>query len=72
LDSIDVRGTGPTNYAVSVGKRINRNLVVGYEKSIVGLLNVGKLTYQLTKRISIETRTGSDNALDIFYGFSFD
>lgn len=72
LDSIDVRGSGPTNYAVSVGKRINRNLVVGYEKSIVGLLNVGKLTYQLTKRISIETRTGSDNALDVFYGFSFD
>lgn len=72
LDSIDVRGSGPTNYAVSVGKRINNRLVVGYEKSIVGLLNVGKLTYQLTNRISIETRTGSDNALDVFYGFSFD
>lgn len=72
LDSINVSGSGPTNYAVSVGKRINRNLVVGYEKSIVGLLNVGKLTYQLTKRISIETRTGSENALDVFYGFSFD
>ncbi|SDK36240.1 translocation and assembly module TamB [Methylophilus rhizosphaerae] len=72
LDSIDVRGSGPTNYAVSVGKRINSKLVVGYEKSIVGLLNVGKLTYQLTNRISVETRTGSDNALDVFYGFSFD
>lgn len=72
LDSIDVRGSVSTNYAVSVGKRINSRLVVGYEKSIVGLLNVGKLTYQLTNRISIETRTGSDNALDIFYGFSFD
>lgn len=72
LDSIDVRGSGSTNYAVSVGKRINNKLVVGYEKSIVGLLNVGKLTYQLTKRISIETRTGSENALDVFYGFSFD
>jgi translocation and assembly module TamB len=72
LDSIDVRGSGSTNYAVSVGKRINSKLVVGYEKSIVGLLNVGKLTYQLTNRISIETRTGSDNALDVFYGFSFD
>ena len=72
LDSIDVRGSGSTNYAVSVGKRINSKLVVGYEKSIVGLLNVGKLTYQLTNRISIETRTGSENALDVFYGFSFD
>ncbi len=72
LDSIDVHGSGPTNYAVSVGKRINSKLVVGYEKSIVGLLNVGKLTYQLTNRISVETRTGSDNALDVFYGFSFD
>lgn len=72
LDSIDVRGSGPTSYAVSVGKRINNRLVVGYEKSIVGLLNVGKLTYQLTNRISVETRTGSDNALDVFYGFSFD
>ncbi|HEY0906624.1 MAG TPA: translocation/assembly module TamB domain-containing protein, partial [Methylophilus sp.] len=69
LDSIDVRGTGASNYAVSVGKRINKRLVVGYEKSIVGLLNVGKLTYQLTNRISIETRTGSDNALDVFYSF---
>lgn len=72
LDSIDVRGSTPNTYAVSVGKRINSKLVVGYEKSIVGLLNVGKLTYQLTNRISVETRTGSDNALDVFYGFSFD
>lgn len=72
LDSIDVRGSSASNYAVSVGKRINSKLVVGYEKSIVGLLNVGKLTYQLTNRIAIETRTGSDNALDVFYSFSFD
>lgn len=71
LDQIDVRGSNATNYAVSVGKRINAKLTVGYEKSMVGLLNVGKLTYQLTKRIAIETRTGSDNALDVFYSFSF-
>lgn len=72
LDSLDIKGTNATNYSVNVGKRINRQLTIGYEKSIFGLLNVAKLTYQFTRRIAIETKAGSENALDVVYSFSFD
>ncbi|HEY0562176.1 MAG TPA: translocation/assembly module TamB domain-containing protein, partial [Methylophilus sp.] len=72
LDNIDVKGSSASNYSVTVGKRINRRLVIGYEKSLFGLLNVAKLTYQLTRRIAIETTAGSDNALDVIYSLDFD
>lgn len=72
LDNIDVKGTSATDYSVTVGKRINRRLVIGYEKSLFGLLNVAKLTYQLTRRIAIETKAGSDNSLDVIYSLDFD
>jgi translocation and assembly module TamB len=72
FDSLDVKGTNATNYSVNIGKRINRKLVIGYEKSLFGLLNVAKLTYQLTRRVAIETKAGSENALDVVYSFDFD
>ena len=31
-----------------------------------------KLTHALTPRISIVTRSGEDNAIDVFYHFTFD
>lgn len=72
FDSLDLKGTNATNYSVNIGKRINRKLVIGYEKSLFGLLNVAKLTYQLTRRVAIETKAGSENALDVVYSFDFD
>ncbi len=35
LDSLDIKGSNATNYSVNVGKRINRQLTIGYEKSIL-------------------------------------
>jgi translocation and assembly module TamB len=72
LDSLDINGNSNTDYSLTVGKRISQRLMLGYEKSIFGLLNVAKLTYQLTQRIAIETKAGSENALDVVYSFSFD
>ncbi len=72
LDSLDINGSSNTDYSLTVGKRISQRLMLGYEKSIFGLLNVAKLTYQLTQRIAIETKAGSENALDVVYSFSFD
>ncbi len=31
-----------------------------------------KLTHALTPRISVVTRSGEDNAIDVFYHFTFD
>jgi translocation and assembly module TamB len=72
LDSLDIKGNSNTDYSINAGKRINQRLMIGYEKSIFGLLNVAKLTYQLTQRIAIESKAGSENALDVVYRFSFD
>ena len=72
LDSLNVSGSGASTYSVSVGKRITPKLYLGYEKSLFGLLNIAKLTYNITKRISLVTRAGSDSAVDLLYTFSFD
>ena len=72
LDSLAIQGNSNTDYSINAGKRINQRLMIGYEKSIFGLLNVAKLTYQLTQRIAIESKAGSENALDVVYRFSFD
>lgn len=72
LDSLNVTGSDANSYAVSVGKRISNNLYLGYEKSLFGLLNVAKLTYRLTQRVSVETRAGSESAVDLLYSFNFD
>lgn len=72
LDSLNVTGSDANTYAVSVGKRISNNLYLGYEKSLFGLLNVAKLTYRLTQRVSVETRAGSESAVGLLYSFNFD
>lgn len=72
LDSLNITGSDASTYSINVGKRISNNLYLGYEKSLFGLLNVAKLTYKLTQRISIETRAGSDSAVDLLYSFNFD
>lgn len=72
FDSLSVNGSDASTYSVSVGKRLSQNLYLGYEKSLFGLLNVAKLTYDITKRISLVTRAGSDSAVDVLYTFSFD
>ncbi|GHT94371.1 hypothetical protein AGMMS49545_15560 [Betaproteobacteria bacterium] len=59
------------NQVVRVGTRLADGLTLSYEQSIAGTESVLKLTYALTRRLSLVGQTGSDHALDIFYGFRF-
>ena len=45
--------------------------MLSFEQSISGTSSVVKLTYQLTRRISVIGRAGSENALDALYSISF-
>ncbi|WP_153109333.1 translocation/assembly module TamB domain-containing protein [Propionivibrio limicola] len=54
----------------SVGKRLSSNAILSYEQSLGKAESVVKLTVNLTRQISVIGRTGSDNALDIFYTFT--
>lgn len=71
LDSLTVTGTDASNYGIAVGKRLTSKLYLSYEKSLFGLLNVAKLTYDISRRVSLETQAGSDSAVDLLYTFSF-
>jgi translocation and assembly module TamB len=56
---------------VRVGARLADGLTLSYEQSLTGAESVLKLTYALTRRLSLVGQTGSDNALDLFYSFHF-
>lgn len=65
--------SGPTvaGQVLSMGKRISTDLVLSFEQSLGGAESLVKLTYQLGRRVSVVARGGTDNALDIYYTFSF-
>lgn len=72
LDSVNMIGSDASTFSLSIGKRITNHVYLGDEKSLFGLLNVAKLTYKLTKRISLDTRAGSESAVDLIYRLDFD
>lgn len=65
----------PANLAsqiVTLGKRLSANAYVSYEQSLAGASSVVKLTYNLSRRVSVIGRAGTDNSIDLSYTFSFD
>jgi translocation and assembly module TamB len=56
---------------VTVGKQLSTRARITYEKGISEVGGVTKFTYTLTPRITIVTRTGTEDALDMFYTFRF-
>lgn len=72
----DVRlGAGEPGLAsqiVTVGKRLSSSAYLSYEQSLMGTASVVKLTYELSRRLSLVGRTGTDNAVDLFYSFALD
>lgn len=56
---------------VTVGKQLSARARIGYEQSLNQVGRVAIFTYSLTPHINIVTRTGTEDALDIFYTFSF-
>jgi translocation and assembly module TamB len=44
---------------------------VGFEHGIKGAAQVIKITYDLSRRWSVQARAGSENAVDLFYTLGF-
>lgn len=57
---------------ITVGKRLSARAFLSYEQGVTAVAGVTKLTYTLTPRVNIVTQAGIDNAVDIFYTFSFE
>jgi len=59
------------NQKVTVGKRLSARARISYEQGLSEVGGITKFTYILTPRITIVTRTGNEDALDLFYSFRF-
>jgi len=60
-----------SDQVVSVGKHLMPGLVLSVERGLGDASEAVKLSWQLTRRITIVGRTGSESAVDINYTFSF-
>lgn len=68
--TVDTSGTSGQQI-LSVGKRLSSNALLAYEQTLGKAEGVVKLTVNLTRRIAVVGRAGSDNAIDFFYALSF-
>ena len=64
-------GPSVSGQVLSLGKRLGPDLFLNFEQSLGGAATLVKLTYQISRRLSVIARGGTDTALDVQYGFSF-
>ncbi len=64
-------GSSSVDQVVSVGKRLAPGLVLSVERGLSDASGAIKLSWQLTRRVSIIGRTGNDSSVDANYTFSF-
>ncbi len=61
----------PQNQVVIVGKRLSSRAYLSYEQGLADPGGITKFTYTLSPRITLVTRTGIEDAIDLFYSFRF-
>lgn len=78
LDELSIRqvkgnqAQSPQQQLLSVGKRLSDALSISYQQSLSGTTQLMLMSYRLSKHWSLVGRTGSENAVDIFYSLPFD
>lgn len=71
LDELSFSGGDASSASVVLGKRLTSQLYLSYVKSISGLLDVARLTFNITPQWSIRGEAGTESAVDMLYTFSF-
>lgn len=71
--SLRQRETGDAleNQVFTVGKRLSSRAYLSYEQGLSDVGGLTKFSYTLTPRITLVTRTGTEDAIDLFYSFRF-
>jgi translocation and assembly module TamB len=76
VDELSLRqtqnGAPLTSQIITAGKRLSSRAFLSYEQGLTAVAGTIKLTYAMTPNVSIVTRAGYDNALDVLYTFHFD
>ena len=73
FEEVSVRGSGELEGTVlSLGKRLSSRAYLNYEQGLTNASSLVKITYTLTKRVSVQAQAGTTPAMDLFYTFRFD
>lgn len=64
-------GSSSGDQVVTIGKRLAPGIVLSVERGLSDASGAIKLSWQLTRRISIIGRTGNESSVDAYYTFSF-
>lgn len=71
LDEFSFAGGDAESASLTFGKRLTSRLYLSYAKSISGLLDIARLTFNITPRWSLRAEAGNESAVDVLYTFSF-
>lgn len=71
LDEFGFTGSDAETASLTFGKRLSSQLYLSYVKSVSGLLDVARLTFNLTPRWALQAETGTESAVDALYTFRF-
>jgi len=65
-------GTTTTDAALTLGKRLSNDLYLSYEQSVTGAMSTVSILYDLSKRLTLRARAGTENAVDLIFTKRFD
>ena len=70
LDEVSVGGGEDLDSAaLQIGKYLTPRLYVNYSVGLLEAVNTLRIRYQLNKRLSVQTETGTATGADILYSF---
>ncbi|KQT11488.1 translocation/assembly module TamB domain-containing protein [Ramlibacter sp. Leaf400] len=72
LDELGFRRDGADGPAVTLGKRLGRNLYASYERSLSGAVGTLYVFYDLSQRLTVRAQAGEKSAVDLIFTFAFD
>lgn len=72
LDELGFRREGAEGPAVTLGKRLGRNLYASYERSLTGALGTLFVFYDLSQRLTVRAQAGERAAVDLIFTFAYD
>jgi translocation and assembly module TamB len=70
--STNADGTTTTDAALTLGKRLSSDLYLSYEQSVTGAMSTVSILYDLSKRLTLRARAGTENAVDLIFTHRYD
>lgn len=78
IDEIGFSDTGTsadgttTAAALTLGKRLSSDLYLSYEQSLAGAMSTVSILYDLSRRLTLRARAGTENAIDLIFTHRYD